>query len=85
MVWFIIGEVLYTLIIVSVVISVFFYKYEKLRYEHFDKVVGNLHIEPSDGDEQPEIVLELYKDVGDVRQREFVHLQVDTTSYLTRN
>ena len=85
MIWFIVIEVLYTLAVAVIVAGIFFHKYEKLRYEHFDKVVGNLHIEPCDKDEKPVIVLELYKDTGDITKRELVHLAVDTSSYLPQN
>ena len=70
---------------ISACVCVFFLrKFEKLRDEHFDKVVGCLHIEPGEDGEEAMIFLELYKNTGDISGKEFVHLAVETTSYITQ-
>lgn len=80
----ILAIVAYTLIVSGITALIFLRKFDKIRFEHFDKVVGSLHIEPGEADEQPMIFLELYKDTGDISKREFVHLSVETKSYVTQ-
>lgn len=84
MVWFIIGGVLYTAVIVAVTALIFLRRFDKLRMEHFDKVVGSLHIEPAEDGEMPMVFLELYKNTGDISSKEFVHLAVVTNSYVSQ-
>lgn len=84
MVWFIIGGVLYTAVIVAVTALIFMRRFDKLRMECFEKVVGSLHIEPAEDGETPMIFLELYKNTGDISGREFVHLAVETKSYVSQ-
>ena len=84
MVWFIIGGVLYTAIVIACTALIFLHKFDKLRMEHFDKVVGSLHIEPPEDGETPIIFLELYKNTGDISNREFVHLAVENKSYVSQ-
>lgn len=84
MIWFIIGGVLYTAVIVVATALFFMRKFDKLRFEHFDKIVGALHIEPAEEDESPMLFLELYKDTGDISGKEFVHLAVDNKSYVSQ-
>ena len=84
MTWFVIGGVLYTAVIVAITALIFFRKYDKLRMECFEKVVGSLHIEPAEDGEMPMVFLELYKNTGDISGREFVHLAVETKSYVSQ-
>lgn len=84
MVWFIIGGVLYTAVIVAVTALIFLRRFDKLRMEHFDKVVGSLHIETAEDGEMPMVFLELYKNTGDISSKEFVHLAVVTKSYVSQ-
>lgn len=84
MVWFIIGGVLYTAVIVTVTALIFLRRFDKLRMEHFDKVIGSLHIEPAEDGEMPMVFLELYKNTGDISSKEFVHLAVVTKSYVSQ-
>lgn len=84
MIWFIIGGVLYTAVIVVITALIFLRRFDKLRMECFEKVVGSLHIEPADDGEMPMVFLELYKNTGDISGREFVHLAVETKSYVSQ-
>ena len=82
MTWFVIGGVLYTAVIVAVTALIFLRRFDKLRMEYFEKVVGSLHIEPAEDGEMPMVFLELYKNTGDISGREFVHLAIETKSYV---
>lgn len=84
MAWFVIGGVLYTAVIVAVTALFFLRRFDKLRMECFEKVVGSLHIEPAEDGEMPMVFLELYKNTGDISGREFVHLAVETKSYVSQ-
>lgn len=83
-IWLVVALVIYTTFIIALTAMLFFRKFDKLRIEHFNKVVGCLHIEQLEQDEEPYVFLELYKGAGDISSREFVHLAVDTKSYVTQ-
>lgn len=82
--WFIIVGVLYTAVIVAITALIFLRRFDRLRMECFEKVVGSLHIEPPEDGEEPMLFLELYKNTGDISGREFVHLAVETKSYVSQ-
>ena len=84
MTWFVIGGVLYTAVIVAVTALIFLRRFDKLRMEYFEKVVGSLHIEPAEDGEMPMVFLELYKNTVDISGREFVHLAIETKSYVSQ-
>lgn len=84
MAWFVIGGVLYSAVIVAVTALIFFRKYDKLRMECFEKVIGKLHIEPPEEGEQAQIYLELYKGEGNISHKELIYLEVDRNSYVSQ-